>query len=76
MSFMSDHHQLIIYSYWKLNLNFSNSSNQFPKDQVIGVEMNVENECPNNDVDICTSFAEQITRLLRMRGLVNETGRR
>ena len=62
-----------MYSYWKFDLNFSNTSNQFPKDRVIGVEIN---ECHNNEGDNCTSLAEQITRLLRIRGLVNETGRR
>ena len=54
-------------------LNYSNVEVTFSKDDVKGAD---SDDCMQNITKDCILFEEKTDTLLRMRGLINETGRR
>ena len=54
-------------------LNYSNAKVTFSKDDVKGAD---SDDCMQNITKDCILFEEKTDTLLRMRGLINETGRR
>ena len=54
-------------------LNYSNGEVTFSKDDVKGAD---SDDCMQNITKDCILFEEKTDTLLRMRGLINETGRR
>ena len=65
----------IQFNYFKYSvfLNCSNVEVTFSKDDVKGADTD---DCMQNITKDCILFEEKTDTLLRMRGLINETGRR
>ena len=73
---LNNYFSIFIQFYYFQYFVFSNNSNvevTFSKDDVKGAD---SDDCMQNITKDCILFEEKTDTLLRMRGLINETGRR